>query len=641
MCKYTKLLLLQILLLHTCFITANINSSISGSSKSTTMKIGYTEGGLNLNLGTSIRVIIKGAIQFPESYMQKLKGNKITSIRLAIGKELSEQNNTIFITNNLEKQPLYIQKIEKFEAGWNDITLDTPFNISGEELFIGFQYTSSGEVISFDGSADNNYANWLAHGQKEEDLSWTHQPGGCLNLQAIINGDHLPQNDVCLNNISARKYAHPGMESPIDLIIRNMAAADINNLEVTYTVEDQEPVTRLIENLSIKSNDIGMVSLDDMIIDESGIYNLDIKINKVNGEIDEDDTNNTGYFENIICKEDYTNRKVLLEQFSTMECINCPDAHKTLDNALKYKRDVIRIIHHSGYGTDALTIDESSKYLFFFSNESGGNHYAPGMMLDRTNLTKYGADNGNGGSTPGPAFFPRRENVSKLIDQCMSTPALISLNMNKKYDANTRSLTVSAFGQIPSGDVSRLKGSNICLNIVLTEDNILGTQIGADNPNEYYHSHAIRKVLTSVWGDPIEFTGDTFHSKDYTFTIPAEWVDKNMHVIAFIANRDQISSNNCQVYNSEEATLLDPDPSSIESNQQETGPKIYANTIAGYIYVSGEYNSASIYNTAGCLIKQINQPKSEIDICSLSEGIYFIKLHTADSSYSFKFIITR
>ena len=114
-----------------------------------------------------------------------------------------------------------------------------------------------------------------------------------------------------------------------------------------------------------------------------------------------------------------------------------------------------------------------------------------------------------------------------------------------------------------------------------------------------------------------------------------------MHVIAFIANSDQISSNNCQVYNSEEATLLDPDPSSIESNQQETGPKIYANTIAGYIYVSGEYNSASIYNTAGCLIKQINQPKSEIDICSLSEGIYFIKLHTADSSYSFKFIITR
>ena len=70
--------------------------------------------------------------------MQKLKGNKITSIRLAIGKELSEQNNTIFITNNLEKQPLYIQKIEKFEAGWNDITLDTPFNISGEDYLSAF-----------------------------------------------------------------------------------------------------------------------------------------------------------------------------------------------------------------------------------------------------------------------------------------------------------------------------------------------------------------------------------------------------------------------------------------------------------------------------------------------------------------------
>ena len=83
----------------------------------------------------------------------------------------------------------------------------------------------------------------------------------------------------------------------------------------------------------------------------------------------------------------------------------------------------------------------------------------------------------------------------------MTSPALVSLSIDRKYNPNNRLLTVSAFGEVTAENVSQLGGDNICLNIVLTEDSILGEQESAPNPDEYYHSHAIRKVITSTWGD--------------------------------------------------------------------------------------------------------------------------------------------
>ena len=634
-------LILVALLLCSAKMMALTNNA---EEKSTTMKIGYTQGDLTLNVGSEFRVYLKGAIQFPAEYMQRLKGNRITDIRLAIGDKLKEHENDIFITKNLKEKPIYTQNVDRLEVGWNEITLNTPFEITGEELFIGFSYIAQGDVTSLDGGTDNNYADWLSIAQSaNEERSWGHQGGGCLNLQAIVKGDNLPQNDASLFSISAKKYAAPGKAFPIDMIIRNMAAADINQMTVTYTIEGQSPVTTTIDGISIATNDLGIVPLENIIIDESSIYDLNIKIDKINGMMDENDSDNTGKVERIFCRDEYTNRKILLEQYSTMLCKNCPSAHLTIEQALKYKRDIIRVVHHAGYGTDDLTIAESNDYLFFFKNAMGnGSYYAPAMMLDRTNMASYGADNGSGAGSPGPAFFVRNSNTSKLIEQSMTSPALVSLSIDRKYNPNNRLLTVSAFGEVTAENVSQLGGDNICLNIVLTEDSILGEQESAPNPDEYYHSHAIRKVITSTWGDPIEFTGNLFHSKEYTFTLPEEWVDKKMHVIAFIANSDQKDPNNCKVYNADEIDLIDSNPVSLSDIQQEKQElKVYSNPSDGYLYINGNYDNAVIYDTAGNMMRAVTFYPSKIDVNSLDKGIYFIRFNIDSASCTHKFLIVR
>ena len=181
-------------------------------------------------------------------------------------------------------------------------------------------------------------------------------------------------------------------------------------------------------------------------------------------------------------KKDYTNRKVLLEHFSTSNCNNCPVAHRNIDNALLYRNDVIHVVHHAGMGTDFLTIPAHEDYLYFF----GEKVYTPAVMLDRTNMSPYGVGDGAGSSsTPGPAFFPVSATLGKVIDQSLSVPAVVTVDINRQYDAATRKLQVVVTGDVTQVDLPEktrsglvdalhiLKGIDGIAQVYLTEKDVV------------------------------------------------------------------------------------------------------------------------------------------------------------------------
>ena len=605
---------------------------LSGNTKSEQMKIGYTRGDLCLSLGTGRRVVAKNAIQFPASYLEQLKGNNIVKLRVGIGEPLTEQQNYVFITHKLDGEPDYIQPVEQLNSGWNEIVLDTPFEIKGEELFIGYKYATRSMAISFDGGETNNYANWIAFSETDENFTWSHHEGsGSLNIQAIVEGVGLPQHDAAIVSVESGRYAQAGNKYPVVLLVRNMAAASINSLDVTYTIDGQDPVTKTIGNLNISSNDLSLVHVDDAIIQEEGIYDMSVSIEKVNGVSDENGSDNQGRVSRIIAKPDYTQRKVLLEQFSTEKCNNCPASHKVIATLLKYKRqDVIWLVHHAGFYEDDLTIDESKSYTFFYGNAQ---RYAPAAMLDRINLAQFGAIDGDDKATPAPVFSTS-SNIKKLVDERLNTSALITVDIDHKYDMSSRLLTVSAFGEIPSGDVARLKGNNVRLNIYLIEDSIPGLQSGIEG--EYIHNHAIRKVLTNVWGDEIRFTDGKYHSQEYTFTVPETWKEGSMRIIAFVANSDWNNPNNGQVFNAEEVTLLPEEGTWVQIQKTDTSLTIYPTSES--LFINGEYDSGVIYNATGGVVRIISKPESKLSVAAMESGVYFIKFNVDGRSVVRKFL---
>lgn len=612
-------------------LRAQDNCFYDASGNADKLKIGYTDGNMSLSLGQYLNLVIQGAVEFPESYMERLKGNRITALRLAIASELTQQDNYVFITDDLNGPFLYKQKVEHLNAGWNEIPLDVPFEINGP-LYIGFRYVSYGERLSMDGREDNDLANWIRFTQSEDDpqSAWQHQSGGNLNFQAIVEGDNLPQHDVELQKLVAKKYAQTGGDMPISLVVRNQAAADINSLEVSCAVDGQEPVTLLVDNLNIASGDMALVPVGNIVIQQDGIANLDVKIEKVNGQDDENMADNSATLANVISKKEYVNRKTLLEHFSTMKCPNCPDAHKMMEDALAYRDDVIHVIHHTGMGTDPLTIAPSSDYMLFYTNGSSGSYYAPAAMLDRTNLSVYGANDGQR-STPGPVFFPQRKTFGKLVDRSLSTHAYVTVGIDRQYDPQTRMINVSVSGAVPSGDLARLSGDNVRLHIFVTEDGVLSymAQAGASEGKDYVHNNVLRQVLTETWGDAITFSEDgTYASGNYSYTIPEGSDAEKMHIIAFLANVDTSNPNNDKVCNANETDITGGNSTGLES-VSGAEPDIRVFVSGDYMRIAGDYENAKIYNISGQLVKVIAGQVDLVPLDDIAHGVYVVRVNSS------------
>lgn len=604
------------------------------------MRIGYAvaenEG---LNLGLYIHMIFEGAIEYQAPQTERLAGNYVTRIRFRVGNELTAQNNYVFITDDLEGEPLMKQTVESVAYGWNEVVLDQPFLITSGPLFIGFRYESLGEVLSLDGEADDNRANWIRLSQDAEGATgyWNHQSGGALCIQAVVEGETLPQNDIRIERHNLRNYAGTKEPNPMSVVIRNMGAATVSSLDVRLTVDGEELPVRTIDGLNIGSNEIQTVNIGDLVMEYNNIFDVTVDIDRVNGMPDEYPDDNTVTVSNVISRKDYTSRKVLMEHFSTMQCANCPTAHATVDDALRYRDNVIHVIHHSGFGTDPLTTPEAEAYMKLFTNGSSGIYYAPALSLDRVNMSNYGATDGNH-ATEGPAFFPRRETLGHLIDTRLSTAALVSVAITHTYDPAARRLAVSVSGTVPNGSPSRLNASDPRLTVMITEDSIVGFQKGVVVPNDgtYVHDRALRHVMTGVWGDPVTFDGDSFDSGEYVMTIPAEWNDRRLRIVAFMSDYDPVTTANWQVYNADEVCV---ETSAGITSVSADRPSLNVAFTDGILILPAGSADPRVIAADGTVAAYAAGLTDQMSLQHLAKGIYIVTAVTPDGTLSAKIAI--
>ena len=593
---------------------------------------GYSDNKMALNLGLDIEVGIQGGIQLTEEFSKRLKGNKITEIWFAVGKVPTKQHNYVFISKKLGLVDFdYKQAVERVDSGLNKIILDKPFEISGEELFVGYRLVSSGDIFSMDGREDNELANFIRLTQDENDstCAWQHQSGGNINIQVVVQGDHLPQNDLAVEGCLTKSYAKTGEPTPIKIWVRNTGAAEIKSIEANAYIDNSLCGEFIADNIDIKRNQIALVNLGDILVDVNGLHDLKVTVSKVNGMDDENESDNSILKKNIVCKKEYSNRKVLLEHFSTMKCVNCPTAHSTIDDALFYREDVIHVIHHSAYGTDPLTIDASNDYTFFYSNGSQTSVYAPGCMLDRTNMSKYGATDGSE-STLGPVFFPQRTNFGHLLDESLSRPAYVTVDVKPTYDPTNRKLMVGVSGQVPDEDVNRyVKGDDTRLNIFLIEDSIIGYQAGANNPQRYFHNAAIRQVLTSIWGDSVVFDIGKYKSREYECILPETWNPMQMHVVAFLSNYNPLNPNDCEVLNANAEDIRNVIASGVYDASLKTDASRTVRIEKYCLVLDYEPSSYRIYNLNGELVLEGANCGRRIDLNSLQKGVYVCKIFSS------------
>ena len=263
----------------------------------------------------------------------------------------------------------------------------------------------------------------------------------------------------------------------------------------------------------------------------------------IGGAVKLSDANN-----NVICQEDYIsgfgyrtffttgdqnvstevqNKCVLIEEFTGIYCGNCPDAHVIIEELMKAQGDIIYpLAYHAGYYATPSLRDPDYRTAYgdsldvYFKPDG-----CPNGMINRYMFEGEEKVMLNRGVW---------SNYSYLI---ANQEAPVNLWISSQYDSGSRMLTVSVEGYY-TADVEPTAN----LNVVITQDKIIGPQNGATVNNDYVHNHMVRACLTPMWGDTIDSCkkGDTFKKK-YTYVVPEDingiaTDPANFKVVAFVCN---------------------------------------------------------------------------------------------------------
>lgn len=481
---------------------------------------------------------IAAAIHIPASRLVSLAGNFISRVDVGLISRINVREITAWVRPSLDGANLATGTKERGAAGWNEIILDTPYLIEEDcpGLYIGFTYTSSGtsHPVSILGEA-GDYTPWL---KVTDDQGWQDMAQkGALSLEAIVTGDRLPQYDLHL----LEGHVYPDLQGgdchyTVTGKVTNLALRDISGFKVRLS--DSAGTTAEADVPTRVKNGETVAFTASALADGQFQGNITFAIPELNDGPDADPTNNT-----VETSLSFP-RTVLIEEFTTEKCPNCPKAAEMLHTLLednRYAGRAVPVCHHAGFGTDRLTRECDQELLWMYDME--GQAFAPAFMFDRQPIFEYGYTQ----ERFEPIVAPRSQAMlSDCMEKCLSMPthAMLSMRITDMTETQEgKTVTVEVTG-MSDGTFSL---ENPTLTFYTLEDNVQASHQEGSGEEDYYHNHVIR-TDNGAWGEAVTFTANSFR-KQFSITLLPEWNSDNISFAAFIANRDSENVGNNIVEN--------------------------------------------------------------------------------------------
>ena len=515
--------------------------SLSSAAQSSTFNFGYCGGEVSsksqyggIGIGNT-----SAAIFIPAATLAGMDGCEIQAIRVGLATRLNIDELTVWIRSSLNGDNLAEETLNRKQTrvrqGWNEVALSTPFTISGQEtgLYVGYTYhhISVARAVSVVGSTPAATAFY----QEYDDAEWQDLSAeGAISIEAVVSGSALAQYDLALNAASLTPNLAEGSTSyKLTAQVTNMGTQDVEGFDLTVTGGGIGDVTTSVRQsvASGRQQTVQLTFKADAPISDLG--SLVAAITRIDGGTDEKPENNS------VSATFALERNVLLEEFTTEQCSNCPAGAETMHQALNsnavFDGRISVVCHHSAFGTDWLTQPCDQDYLWMFNED--GQTYAPAWMIDRKPYFMSNIASGNQQAI----YFPKSsKEFAQMLTGALQEDAHVALGAKAVVDDGRITVTVNGLRD----DVFSMP--NARLTVYLTEDNIKArSQQGASG--EYIHQHVIR-CYNSSWGDVITWDGNTFTATQ-VFAADASWKELDLKVVAFVANYDSSSNLNCMVEN--------------------------------------------------------------------------------------------
>ena len=363
------------------------------------------------------------------------------------------------------------------------------------------------------------------------------------SLLATISGDNLPENNVRLGTTNIPSYVKTDVPMDIFGDFQNLGATNVTSLVFGLYDGDEEICEEKVDGLDVAPRSEGSFSLSSMKLNAECEKDLRLFVKSVNGGVDAVEGDNSTKTCHVMCRDSYVARKVLLETFSTEKCTACPKAHKAIDKVTRDMEDIVEIDHHAGFYTDKYTIDESVEYEWFYPSYY---QFAPAMLVDRMDMRDVFPEVYNYET---PILNADSSTLKALYEMELQRPAFATVNITTDWSAEARKLSIDVSGKqlLPVATPDSVR-----LYVFVTEDSLYSTsQAGASKG--FYHSHVPRLSLTPTWGEKVDIAAG--YDCHFDAVLNEEWNEKQMNVVAFVANYNSTNPCDCAVLNVEQQSL--------------------------------------------------------------------------------------
>ncbi len=353
-------------------------------------------------------------------------------------------------------------------------------------------------------------------------------------------------------------------------------------------------------------------------------------------------------------------KNVLLEEFSTAPCGFCPEGGIIAEKLIHKYPHLYTFTHHAGFGTDSMTIGESSTIAAKYTK------FAPAAAIDR-------------GHYPIPVYTKEgyigvsRQKWDSVCAERLNEPAeaivsFVSLDFQKESRLLNAELSVQFLTEKSSNDFR--------FNLAIVEDSVSGVGKGWDQKNYfnndptypelyhkgdsivgYQHRHVLRALPTGAWGKEglipsIPETGVTYTYKLEDYKIPDRWKPEDITLFAFVSYYNTDNTKH-KILNTDVRVLPGygtNDVPEAENGAAEPKFSVWPNPAGSLAYIRLDFTEPTkakieLFSSLGAKIRDIAGSDNYTDnivyfhTSDLAPGVYYLKVTHRNGSYGTKFTV--
>ena len=256
----------------------------------------------------------------------------------------------------------------------NDISIDTPYTITGDEEMLLFGYSlivprnNNMYYVPIDGVPNDNPGTCLIKISNTDAFpsgEWMSPSSmyGALGMSIRIEGDNLPENMASIADIDIPPYLPvSGKGTDVAFLVRNIAVNAVSSVEATVSVTGMPDMVQSFEFSPIPFGNTTVLVFNGVKADQKAFVDFSMQLTKVNGE----PYDGNSIKATVPAYEEGFLKKIVAEDATGTWCGWCPGGIEALEYLKKTYPD--RAIAIGAHNEDAMAINEYQKFINEYVN---------------------------------------------------------------------------------------------------------------------------------------------------------------------------------------------------------------------------------------------------------------------------------